>query len=172
MRSVKNLVILSMVMVLSATGLVAAQSEEFSHPDVDYTFSVPEGRWKMTVRPSVTSPNVEYVYGDRREGHLEIRRMSVANNAILSDVIRDDEAKRQFLPGYVAGKEEIFNGRLRGTVFNFEYVQAGRTMTGRHYFLRANPTTVYILKFSGEKESLRTIRNQTDSIARTFAVRP
>ena len=125
----------------------------------------------MTVKPSATSPNVEYVYGDRFDGHLEVRRLAVAKDAILTDVIQDEEQKLQFRPGYVAGKEENFAGRLRGAIFNFEYVAAGRPMSGRFYFLRANDTTVYLLRFSGQKDSLRSIRNQTDSIARTFSVK-
>lgn len=171
MRSARILFTVAIVLLTAAVNTVFSQSEEFSHPDVDYTFSLPDARWKMTTRPSITSPNVEYVFGDRRDGHLEVRKLTVAKDAILSDVIRDDEAKRQFLPGYVAGREENFAGRLRGTVFNFEYVQAGRNMSGRHYFLRANETTVFVLKFSGQKDSLRTIRNHTDSIARTFAAK-
>jgi hypothetical protein len=125
----------------------------------------------MTVKPSATSLNVEYVYGDRIDGHLEVRRLTVAKDVILSDKVQEEEQKLQFRPGFVAGKEENFTGRLRGTVFNFEYVASGRNMTGRFYFLRADPTTVYLLRFVGEKESLRSVRNQIDSIARTFAVK-
>jgi hypothetical protein len=171
MRSIKLSLTIAMITLLAATAVVFGQDDVFSHPDVDYTFVLPDAKWKMTGRPSATSPNVEYVYGDRRDGHFEVRKLTVAKDAILSEVIRDDEAKRQFLPGYVAGKEESFAGRLRGTVFNFEYVQAGKNMSGRHYFLRANDTTVYVVKFSGQKDTLQKIRNQTDSIARTFSLR-
>ncbi len=171
MRSIKLSLAVSVFALLAATGAVFAQEEVFSHPDVDYTFSIPDAKWRITSRPSATSPNVEYVYGDRKDGHLEVRRLTVAKDAILVDVIQDEEAKHQFLRGFVAGKEENFAGRLRGTVFNFEYVQSGRNMTGRHYFLRANDTTVYVLRFTGLRDTLRTIRNQTDSIARTFSVR-
>jgi hypothetical protein len=151
-------------------GSAFAQETVFSHPDVNYSFSVPDAKWRITSRPSATSPNVELVYGDRRDGHLEVRRLTVGKNAILFDVIQDEEAKHQFLRGFVAGKEENFAGKLRGSVFNFEYVQDGRSMTGRHYFLRADDTTVYVLRFTGQKDALRMIRNQTDSIARTFGV--
>ncbi|MEP6789259.1 MAG: hypothetical protein ABJB40_12550, partial [Acidobacteriota bacterium] len=140
-----------------------AQDETFSDPNVDYKFILPDARWKMTVKPSATSPNVEYVYGDRRDGHLEVRRLTIAKDAILTDVIQDDEQKRQFLPGYVAGKEENFVGKLRGAIFNFEFVRSGANMGGRYYFLRANETTVYVLRFTGQKDELRGIRNQTDS---------
>ena len=43
----------------------AAQTQTFSDVNVEYTFDVPNTTWKMTAKPSTTSPNVEYVYGDR-----------------------------------------------------------------------------------------------------------
>ena len=171
MGSIKFAVLITVFAWIAAAGSIAAQDEVFSHPAVEYSFSIPDSKWRITNRPSATSPNVEYVYGQRRDGHLEVRKLTVPKTAILVDVIEDEESKHQFLRGFVAGKEENFAGRLRGTIFNFEYVQDGRNMTGRHYFLRANETTVYVLRFTGEKDTLRSIKNQTDSIARTFSVR-
>lgn len=161
---------ISMIVLLALTA--AAQDQVFSDGNVDYSFTLPDAKWKMTVKPSATSPNVEYVYGDRTDGHLEVRKLTVAKDEILTDVIQDEEQKLQFRPGFVAGKEENFLGRLRGSAFNFEYVAAGRSMAGRFYFLRANATTVYLVRFTGLKDTLRSIRNQTDSIARTFTVKP
>ena len=148
-----------------------AQDELFTDVNVPYTFGVPEARWKMTIKPSATSPNVEYVYGDRFDGHLEVRRLTVARDSILTDIVQTEQQKLQFRPGFVAGKEENFQGRHRGSIYNFEYVAAGRSMSGRFYFLRPNETTVYVLRFTGGKDSLRSLRNQTDSIARTFIVK-
>jgi hypothetical protein len=150
---------------------VFGQVSSFSDPAVDYGFDVPDAKWKMTTKPSATSPNVEYVFVDRNDGHLQVRKLTVANDAILSDVIRNEEVKLQLMPGYVTGREENFRGRLAGTAFNFEYVRSGRPMSGRFYFLRANPTTIYVLRFTGFTDKLRTIRNQTDAIARTFHVK-
>ena len=147
------------------------QNTLFSDPSVDYTFDVPDDRWKMTVKPSAARPNVEYVFVDRNDGHLEVRRVNVAKDAILADIVREEEQKLQFLPGYVAGRDENFSGRLRGSIFNFEFVRAGRPMAGRFYFLRANDTTVYLLRFTGFRDKLRSVRNQTDSIGRTFDVK-
>lgn len=149
-----------------------AQGDMFSDPYVNYSFALPDASWKQTVKPSATSPNVEYVNGDRTQGHLQIRKLTVAKDAILTDIIDDEEQKLQFNNrGFVAGKEENFSGRLRGTIFNFEYVASSRNMSGRYYFLRANDTTVYLLRFSGQKDTLRSIRHHTDSIARTFVVK-
>lgn len=170
MKPYKAAIFLLAAVVCLATGRSFAQDGAFSDPNVDYTFSLPDPQWKMTAKPSATSPNVEYVHGDRLDGHLEVRKINVAKDALLTDLIRDEETKLQFRPGYVAGREENFAGRLRGNVFNFEYVAAGRSMAGRFYFLRASDTVVYLLRFTGQKDTLKSIRAQTDSIARTFAV--
>lgn len=166
---------LSIIFVLTAVvfagGSVSAQTAAFSNSDVEYVFELPDQRWKMTVKPSATTPNVEYVYGDRTDGHLEVRRLSLPPRGIVSDVIRDEEQKLQFLPGYVAGKEEQFGGFLNGAIFNFEFVRAGRPMTGRFYFLKASDSSVYVLRFTGFRDKLKSIRNQTDAIARTFNVK-
>lgn len=148
----------------------SAQNLTFSDANVDYTFDLPEATWKMVTKPTATSPNVEYVHVDRLDAHLEIRKVSSKPDELTSDVIqRDQEQKLQFLPGYVAGKEENFAGNLKGKAFNYEYVRAGKNMSGRFYYLKdTNSPDVYVLRFTGSRDKLRTIRNQTDSIARTF----
>ena len=162
---------LTIVLSLAAAVAAFAQTETFSDPNVEYTFNLPDAAWKMTVKPSDMSPNVEYVYNDRKDGHLEIRKLSVKPGELLSDTIREEEVKLQFLPGYVAGKEENFQGAMSGRVFNFEYVRSGREMSGRYYFLKADDKTVYVLRFSGYRDKLRSIRNYVDSIARTFKLK-
>jgi hypothetical protein len=145
-----------------------AQTEAFNDASVEYTFNLPETVWKMTTKPSATSPNVEYVYGERQSGHLEVRKTTLKPDAAISDLISDEEQKLQFLNGYVAGKQEDFKGSFGGKVFNYEFVRSGRNMSGRFYFLKVDDKTVYILRFTGFRDKLRSIRNQTDSIARTF----
>jgi len=148
-----------------------AQTETFSDANVDYTFNLPEATWKQTVKPSTTSPNVEYVYGDRSNGRLEVRRILIQADDMLADVIKTVEQSLQFQPGYVAGKQEEFKGSLGGKVFNYEYINSGRNMSGRFYFLKADDKTVYVLRFTGQRDKLRSVRNQTDSIARTFSLK-
>jgi len=166
-----SLMIFSGIVVAFAAMSASAQVNSFRDASVDYSFDLPEGPWKMTSKPSAATPNVEYVYGDRRDGFLEVRKVTVGKNDVMSDLIQDEEQKLQFRTGFVAGKQETFSGRLKGTVYNFEFVASAKNMSGRFYFLRANDNTVYVLRFTGQKDSLRAIRNQTDSIARTFAVK-
>ncbi|CAN5625442.1 hypothetical protein BH20ACI4_BH20ACI4_10110 [soil metagenome] len=162
----------SLVLMIAAAGLflsvsITAQNKTFSDPSVEYTFEIPEANWIMTNK----SPNVEYVYNDKKDGHFEVRKLSVKSGEMLADVIRGEEQKLQFLPGYVAGKEENFQGAYNGRVFNFEYVRSSLNMSGRYYFLKVNDTTVYLLRFSGNRDKLRSIRNEVDLIARTFKLK-
>jgi hypothetical protein len=166
-----NKIVLYAALLVILPAAVCAQQATFSDPSVEYSFVLPEPGWKQIVKPSITTPNVEYVFNDRREGHFEVRKLTVAKDAFMSDIMHDEESKLLFLQGYVAGKEENFSGTLRGNVFNYEFVRSGRSMSGRFYFLRADATTVYILRFTGERDRLRSIRNQTDAIARTFNVK-
>lgn len=164
----KNLsLLLSLFICLTACVGVMGQTETYSDPNLEYTFEIPDERWKVTLRPSATNNTVEMVFVDRTDGHLEIRKVSSPRATSWADVVREEEIKQQFLQNYVAAKEEKFAGKLSGPVFNFEYTRAGRAMSGRFYFLRSGDN-VYILKFTGFRDKLRSIRNQTDIIARTF----
>ena len=63
-----------------------------------------------------------------------------------------------------------FGDNVTLAAFNFEFVRAGRPMAGRFYFLKATDKFVYVLRFTGFRDKLRSIRNQTDTIARTFNI--
>ena len=171
MRPILSFIFSVAATVLLIAGSTSAQSPKFVDDNVEYTFDLPNTTWKMTVKPSPISPNVEYVYTERNQGHVEVRKLNVKADAMMADVIADEEQKLKFLQGYVAGKEENFAGLLRGNIFNFEFVRSGRNMSGRFYFLKAGPTTVYVLRFTGFTDSLRSIRNQTDFIARSFELK-
>lgn len=171
MKSATVSFLCAIVIGLSVFTGASAQVSTFSNENVDYTFDLPNETWKIVAEPSKIKPNVEFVYGDRSGGYLEIRKLTVKADSLMADVIADEETKLKFIQGYVAGKEEQFVGNLRGTVFNYEYIRSGRNNSGRIYFLKADPTTVYLIRFTGLKEKLIAIRNQTDSIARSFKIR-
>ena len=79
-----------------------------------------------------------------------------AKTELLTDLVHNnEEQKLQFLPGFIAGKDENFRGRLPGVVFNFDYVKAAKAMSGRFYYLRANDNTVYVIRFTGFQDSMR-----------------
>lgn len=148
------------------------QSYVFDDPIIDYKVELPNPTWKITMRPSETSRNVAFTYGDRNSGYLEIRKLTVRADMLMADVIADEETKLRFEKGFVAGKEENFAGKLTGRVYNCEFVKQGRNVSGRFYFLKdtKSPTTIYLLRFTGFKEKLMALRNETDYIARKFSL--
>ncbi len=170
MNLLKCSVLLSFLFVV--VGSAAAQTE-FSNSNVEYTFTLPDDDWKSIVEPSAASPNVEYVHKTRNEGHFEIRKISIGETDTFGDMYAQDEQSLQFLPGYVAGKSENFTGALSGKVYDFEFARSGKNMSGRYYYLKSDTDkkVVYVVRFTGFKDSLRSIRNQTDSIARTFKIK-
>jgi len=133
----------------------------------NYSVILPNDVWRVTA----STGNVEMIYGDRLDGFLRITQTVVADGETLSDVVnREVSQKLQFKPGFVNGEEKSFAGNLSGKVANYEYTESGKAMIGRVYFLQ-DGKDVYVLRFTGLRDKLKVIRNQTDSIARTFKLK-
>lgn len=161
-----------LLFALALATTVAAQSRTFTDEKVDYTLELPSPTWRIVSRPDGVQQHAEFIYGDRLDGYLQIRKEMVEAGVTPTDVAsRDREEKLRFRPGYVDGKEERFAGHLSGITVSYEYTYSGKQMTGRLYYLQADKRTVYVLHFTGLREQLARIRNQTDSIARTFALK-
>src|SRR5690242_15401989 len=102
MLQTHKIILLFLVLIGSSLAAYSQSASTFSDPNVEYTFMLPDAGWKMITKPSATSPNVEYVYNDRREALMSVRKLAITKEAPLSDVIRSEEAKVQFFPGFVA----------------------------------------------------------------------
>lgn len=151
---------------------VASAQQSWSNDKVEYTFDIPSPTWRTILEPDAAHQHPEFVYGDRLDGYLTIRKEIVDAGTTPSQLSRSDQdTKLHFLPGFVPGKEEPFNGRLDGVTMSYEYVRSGKTMLGRTYYLQADNRTIYALRFTGLKDKLSRIRNQTDLIARTFKLK-
>ena len=171
MKHKKFAVLLAAAFCLLPT-LSAFGQDTFGDPNAEYTFSIPDDKWKVTGKPTAALSNMDMVWGDRADGAMEVRKLTVPRDQTITQLMHgSEENKYSFLRGFVSGKDETFSGKLRGGVFNFEYVAAGKVMAGRNYYLRANDTTVYLLKFSGPKDNIRSLRNQADTMARTFGIK-
>ncbi len=148
---------------------VRAQTRDFTSEGVEYTLELPGAAWRTVTEPDSAHQHAEFVYGDRNDGFLRVRKEVVEANESVSDLARrESEQKLRFLRGYVDGREETFAGRLNGIVVSYEFTSGGKPMLGRIYYLRTDTRTIYSLRFTGAKDKLTQIRNQTDSIARSF----
>ena len=151
---------------------VALAQQLYTHDKVDYSFELPSPTWKSILEPDAAHEHPEFVFGDRLDGFLTIRKEVVDAGTSAGEVARRDQDLRlRFLPGFVEGKQENFDGRLDGVMISYEFVRTGKPMLGRTYYLQADPRTVYALRFTGLRDKLSRIRNQTDLIARTFKLK-
>lgn len=152
--------------------LALAQSKQFSKPGFEYTFDLPSPTWRDVSDSDATHRHAELVYGDRLDGYLRVRKELIEAGTTLTDLARrDQDTKLRFLPGYVEGKREPFAGRYSGLTGSYEYTSGGKPMIGRIYYLQADDRNVYTLHFTGLRERLQRIRNQTDLISRSFQVK-
>jgi hypothetical protein len=160
-----------LVLFLLLSASVFAVSQEVYDGGV-YTIELPSATWKVITEPDAAHEHAEFVNGDRLEGYLQIRKEVVEAETTPSDLARRDlDQKLRFLPGFVEGKEEKFSGRLNGVTVSYEFIKAAKPMTGRIYYLQADNRTIYALRFSGLRDRLTRIRNQTDLIARSFKLK-
>ncbi|MFN2452681.1 MAG: hypothetical protein ABR577_00490 [Pyrinomonadaceae bacterium] len=167
--------IIQTILALMVSGVivnVCGQARPFTSDGVEYALELPGATWRVVAEPDSVHQHAEFVYGDRNDGYLRVRKEVVDAGASVSDVARrESDQKLRFLPGYVEGREENFAGRLSGIVTSYEYTSGGKPMVGRIYYLRADNRTVYALRFTGLRGKLAQIRNQTDAIARSFRLK-
>jgi hypothetical protein len=108
-------------------------------------------------------------------GYLRVRKRLVSTGKTAGDLFRDDEKwELQHLPGYVAcGKceGEPLENADSTTVISYEYINAGQLTAGRIYYVQINKRVFYVLHFTFAQDRLGKLRNEMDSIARSFHVK-
>jgi len=167
----RRVLVLVLTLFALLTPVVLAQ-QVYTHDKVDYSFDIPSPTWRAILEPDAAHEHPEFVYGDRLDGYFTIRKEVVEAGTTPGDLAqRDQDLTLRFLPGFVAGKTDSFNGRLDGVTMSYEFVRTGKPMIGRTYYLQADNRTIYALRFTGLRDKLTRIRNQTDLIARTFKIK-
>ncbi len=162
----------SILFALAALATASAQTQTFSDDKVNYTLELPSQTWRVVSRPDEMQQRAEFIYGDRLDGYLQVHKEMVEAGVTPSDLASSDkDDKLRFKPGYIDGKEERFAGRLNGVTLSYEYTYSGKPMVGRIYYLQADNRTIYVLHFTGLRDKLSRIRNQTDGIARSLKVK-
>lgn len=162
---------LALIALAGLTGATKAQNQ-YTNEKIEYSVELPSLVWKATSVTLSDREQTEFINGDRLEGYLVIRKESVDPALSLADLARhDQEQKLRYLPGYVEGKQEKFSGRFEGLMSTYEYTATGKAMMGRIYYLQIDKRTVYALRFTGLRDKLTRIRNQTDLIARSFRLK-
>ena len=168
-------ILLAVLLIVPLSTNADAQTQTFTREDVEYVLELPSPSWRAVSRVDVHE-HLEFVNGDEHSnGYLRLRKKLVSPDATSEDLFREAEKwELQKLPGYVVcsgGKGTAFSGQLKGTVFSYEFVNQGRNMDGRIYYLRLDSRTFYTLYFTVASEKLPSLRDQMDSIARSFRLK-
>lgn len=143
--------------------------EVFEDPEGAYSLTLARGWSAVVSRDGLGRSDVKIVYNVNEHGTLKIRRAMVEEGVEPLEFAKGDEEKTlRFQPGYVKGSIENFRGGADGALVTYDYTVGGQPMLGRVYYLRANPTTIFVLRFTGRRHILGPIRNQTDQMARSF----
>jgi len=168
----KHLIAFFVLTLITGTFCVVSAQEVYTSNTEGYSLELPSTMWRTIAEADAAHEHAEFIYGDRLQGYLQIRKEAVEADTKPKDLARRDlDQKLRFLPGFVEGKEESFSGRLEGVTVSYEFVRTGKPMMGRIYYLQADNRTIFALRFSGLRDKLARIRNQTDLIARTFKLK-
>jgi hypothetical protein len=170
-----RVILVTLLLIIPFSTNADAQTQTFTREGVEYVLDLPSPSWRAVSRVDVHE-HLEFVNGDDySNGYLRLRKKLVTPDTTSEELFSDAEKwELQKLPGYVVcsgGKGTEFNGQLKGTVFSYEFVNQGKNMDGRIYFLRLDNHTFYVLYFTVASEKLPNLRDQMDSIARSFRLK-
>ena len=172
MRRTTKLFICALALVAFGVAAASAQEQPYTSESDEYSIELPSEVWKAVPRPDSEHRRMEFVNGVRPDGYLRVRREVFEGSTDLKEYARAEaDTKLRYQPGFVAGKDERFSGRLSGVVLNYEYTLGGKPMAGRVYYLQADGRTLYVLHFTGQRDKLQRLQNQTDAIARSFRLK-
>ncbi len=161
------------VLLIGSLAPAAFAQEVFADPDGKYTVTLPVGWLAIVSQDSLGRKEVNIVFKVRENGLLKIRRVDETdpNAAAMDFAKKDEEQTVRFQPGYdkLTLENFLLGGGKTGALLSYDYkTVAGQLFTGRNYYLRTDEKTIYALRFTGRRNILGTLRNQTDSIARSF----
>ena len=97
----KRIVALTLVLIGLMMPATFAQ-QLYTHDKVEYSFELPSTTWRSITEPDAAHEHPEFVYGDRLDGYLTIRKEVVEAGTTPADFAqRDADLKLRFLPGFV-----------------------------------------------------------------------
>src|SRR4051812_33794761 len=106
---------LSLLLTPAVLSRAAFQEYSYTSPKADFTIDLPSGTWRKVGEPDDVHQHTEFIYGDRNDGYLRIRKEIITEGTKIKDfALRDQDERTRFLPGFVSGKDEPFDGRLDG----------------------------------------------------------
>lgn len=164
----RGLLSLIAVLLLVIPNALAQNAHEFTDPSGQYKLAL-IGDWRaVSYDDAVGRQKTEFVYRDRSEGLLKITRETLPG--ALTDAVRQDEENLKiYKSGFERSSSEQFGGgAMTGIRLSFFSTEGNRKMANTYYYLQ-DKNAMWVLRFTGKRGSLDTVRNLTDQIARSFS---
>ena len=168
-QSVSSMSMVVAIVLLAGMSMPAdAQNgQDYTDPAGQYKLML-IGDWRgVSYNDAVGRQKTEFVYRDRAEGLLKITREALS--VPLADAVRQEEENLKiYRSGFEgAAREQFGGGTLTGVRLSFFSTEGNRKMANTFYYLQ-DKNAMWVLRFTGKRGSLDTIRNLTDQIARSF----
>lgn len=160
--------IASSFLLASSSGIGASQSQEYVDPEGKYKFTL-VGDWKaVNYSDAVGRQKTEFIYGDRSVGLLKITREKLNGNTVSTRAREEEDNLKMYTVGFERASVEHFDvGQRDGVRFAFFSANGGRKQAAAFYYIQ-DGDAVWVLKFTGRRGTLDTIRNITDRMVRSF----
>ena len=89
MRRLTIFLVYIFIVALAASS-ATAQTQTFTNDSVEYTLELPSPTWRVISEPDSVHQHAEFIYGDRNDGYLRIRKEVVEAGTTASDVAQRD----------------------------------------------------------------------------------
>lgn len=165
------------LLFLLCFSMTGSAQELFEEPDGKFTIELPNGWIAFVNRDAAGRSDYSISFNKIREnGYLKIKELeSAPPQAEIMEVAKKDENETvRFQPGYDKLTLENFAAGTgkSGAVLTYDYkTVSGQPVSGRNYYIRAGSDKYFVLKFTGRRNTLPTLRSQTDAIARSFKLK-
>jgi hypothetical protein len=159
---------------LNVAALPQPGSEPVEDPEGKFTLVLPNKGWQAILSrdQNTNRPQLDIIYRVREDGSLDVKQVTVEPGTKAMDYAKKDEQTLAFqAPGYAKGSVEAFGANSDAAVITYDYTRGGKPMTGRRYYVRVNDNTIFVLRFTGNRNTLGPLRSQTDAIARSLKVK-
>lgn len=166
------LVTLTLALCWLSISVAARQEREFTHPEGRYAITLKEGWEEVISKDGAGNTVVDIIFENRERGLLRIRERRRDQDIAPQELAqRDQETSFRFRPGFVQGSIEPFNHKeYPGALLTFDFTYGGRPKTAFYYYLKIDANSYYTLQFEGHPQVLKTMRNRTDLMVRSFRV--
>lgn len=164
-----TLLLAAFLLEISTVSVCSAQTH-FKEQKEGYGLTLPSSGWRPETRPDTIYAHTDFVYGPADQVRLRIRlRLSDQGDTPETVANRARARRLQLFPGFINSSIEPFAGKISGVKVAYEYVRGGGLVGAQTYYLQGNNRTIYVLRFTGPPVVLKGIRDQTESIARSFS---